>query len=255
MKSFSKQLRQGLAMETKHQVKDVAVAEELTKMYEMESCFLFNMGTKNLDAIRYESFELACGEVLEPNDCIKEIHSSGSAGNLPITTSEGWVMRYIGRLKLTNDSFTNLRTSNWVGKDVILFDAFHEHEPENKYVAPGRRNADQSSKDSSDGYYMAYLVFSGNMLFHTRGGGTSCVVKCSGLTRWQPSKTKVPSRANGAYVTHSIRTDKTAAKILDAIHTLGKQGERISISAVARRIGISREHVNRRYKHLFETKS
>lgn len=55
----------------------------------------------------------------------------------------------------------------------------------------------------------------------------------------------------GAYITHSIRTDKTEHKITIAIEALKRQNKRASKAAVARKIGISREHINRRYQYLF----
>ncbi|EGQ9284494.1 hypothetical protein F7U66_01305 [Vibrio parahaemolyticus] len=161
--------------------------ETFTRLFEMESCFLLEMGSKDFLSIRSESFTLPCGEVLTPGDCITEIHSSGSAGNLPITTSDGWVMRYIGKLTMHKEHFQNLR--HWKDREVVLFDSFNENDNDEKFVAPGRRNKDKECKGSDDNFYMAYLIMSDNRLFHTRGGGTSCCVAGTGLTRWTPGNT------------------------------------------------------------------
>lgn len=56
----------------------------------------------------------------------------------------------------------------------------------------------------------------------------------------------------GAYYAHSIRVSETERRLLETIAELGREGRRISKSEVGRRTGISREHLSRRYKHLFE---
>ncbi|WP_199438385.1 hypothetical protein [Vibrio owensii] len=148
----------------------------------METCLLLQLGTKDILSIRHEDLTLACEETLSPSDCITKIHSSSSAGNQPIETSEGWVMRYVGRLQLLNDHFKNMRC--WNGRDVALFEAFNTENEKDKFVAPGRRNPDKEDKDSEDGYYMAYLIHQDGTLQHSRGGSSSSVCKCIGVTRW-----------------------------------------------------------------------
>ena len=56
----------------------------------------------------------------------------------------------------------------------------------------------------------------------------------------------------GAYHAHSVRVSDTERRLREAIAKLLEEGGRVSKSEVARRTGISREHVSRRYKHLFE---
>lgn len=56
----------------------------------------------------------------------------------------------------------------------------------------------------------------------------------------------------GAYITHSIRVAVTEERLREAITQLRSEGRRVSKSEVGRRTGISREHLCRRYRHLFE---
>ena len=55
----------------------------------------------------------------------------------------------------------------------------------------------------------------------------------------------------GARLTHAIRTGRTEVAISKEIARLRRARKRASKSAVARAIGLSREHVSRRYAHLF----
>ena len=55
----------------------------------------------------------------------------------------------------------------------------------------------------------------------------------------------------GARLTHAIRTGRTEVAISEEIARLRRARKRASKSAVARAIGLSREHVSRRYAHLF----
>jgi hypothetical protein len=56
----------------------------------------------------------------------------------------------------------------------------------------------------------------------------------------------------GAKYTHSKRKQKTEEAIVKAIKQLKAEGKKVTKSAAARLIGISRESISRRYKHLFE---
>jgi len=55
----------------------------------------------------------------------------------------------------------------------------------------------------------------------------------------------------GARLTHRRRTQETEARILVAIDELRAQNTRVTISAVSRHLGISREHLSRRHRQLF----
>ncbi|HZX33036.1 MAG TPA: hypothetical protein VFF03_16925 [Rhodocyclaceae bacterium] len=57
----------------------------------------------------------------------------------------------------------------------------------------------------------------------------------------------------GAYRTHRLRVSSTEEGVLRAIDKLRRSGERVSFSAVARVLDMSREHLSRRYRHLFES--
>jgi DNA adenine methylase len=56
---------------------------------------------------------------------------------------------------------------------------------------------------------------------------------------------------SGAYRTHLTRVKTAEAALMAAIGRLRLQEERVAISAVASMVGMSREHVSRRYQHLF----
>jgi DNA adenine methylase len=55
----------------------------------------------------------------------------------------------------------------------------------------------------------------------------------------------------GAYLTHRQRTGNTEARILSVIATLREQRKRVTFCAVAEQLDMSREHLSRRYRHLF----
>lgn len=55
----------------------------------------------------------------------------------------------------------------------------------------------------------------------------------------------------GAYHTHQRRVESTEAQLVAAIERLRGSGRRPTMSAVAREAGMSREHLGRRYRHLF----
>lgn len=56
----------------------------------------------------------------------------------------------------------------------------------------------------------------------------------------------------GAYVTHLIRSTATEQLVVGAICRLQSVGERVTFTAVARELDMSREHIARRYRHLFD---
>jgi DNA adenine methylase len=71
----------------------------------------------------------------------------------------------------------------------------------------------------------------------------------------KPIKTK-PSTPedrmkDGAHHTHEVRVAQTTRQIVRTIDRLRKSGEEPTMTAVARIVGVSREHVSRRYRHLF----
>jgi CRP-like cAMP-binding protein len=64
----------------------------------------------------------------------------------------------------------------------------------------------------------------------------------------EPSATD--RRRSAAYRTHLARVKSTEAALAEAIRRLRLQSERVTISAVASMVGISRQHVSKRYRHL-----
>lgn len=89
------------------------------------------------------------------------------------------------------------------------------------------------------------------------GKGTGIRTECVWLNPQCQERLSNPQPCNidhglkGAYVTHQIRTDKSEEEIKRVIKDMVNGGEKISKAEVARRTGISREHISRRYTHLF----
>ncbi len=119
---------------------------------------------------------------LEIGDCFTEIGSSGSAGNQPVTLTKPWVQRYRGLLRAKKENFKWL-PDQWDGRDLVLFDAFNSEHDEG-FVSPAYRTKWNGTRDITDGYYIAYLRHCDNQLFHTRGGASSSVCKCTSISRW-----------------------------------------------------------------------
>ena len=224
----------------------------LSKLTEMQTCFIVKLSEIDLAAVRDEPYTLACGDVLNVGDTFTEIGSSGSAGNQPVRVTAPWVQRYRGLLRAKQSHFIGL-ASCWNERDLVLFDAFNSEDPNEGFVSPAYRAKWEGTKDISDGYFMAYLRHGNdNQLFHTRGGSSSSVCKCSSLTRWYaPDEQDIDAQAQGACITRPIWTDETERKICYAIAVLQQQKKRVSIAAVSREVGISRECINRRYQYFF----
>ncbi len=159
---------------------------ELSVLSQMNSCFLLELSPVDIANIRNEPFQLACGDTLNVGDCFLEIGSSGSAGNQPIRLAEPWVQRYRGLLRADKDNFSWLWHS-WHGQDLVLFDAFNPTHVYEGFVSNGYRSSWQGTRNTEDGFYIAYLRYCGNKLFHTRGGSSSSVCHCSSLTRYSPA--------------------------------------------------------------------
>jgi site-specific DNA-cytosine methylase len=66
-----------------------------------------------------------------------------------------------------------------------------------------------------------------------------------------PQKREVCHLAKGAYITHFNRTSKTEQLIVDAINEISATGKKVMKSKVAKKLGITREHISRNYSHLF----
>lgn len=67
----------------------------------------------------------------------------------------------------------------------------------------------------------------------------------------ESSETSISHNAKGAYVTHSKRVSQSELRILTAIAELESSGTKITKTAVAKLVDISREQLSRRYQHLF----
>ncbi len=62
---------------------------------------------------------------------------------------------------------------------------------------------------------------------------------------------KTRQYSSGAYITHQIRTKRTARKIMKAISKFKQEGKRITISSISRESGVSRRQISRSYSYLF----
>src|SRR5438552_230496 len=67
----------------------------------------------------------------------------------------------------------------------------------------------------------------------------------------QPPHTAVEKMRAGAMHTHELRATETTKKILRVLSRLRLDGKKPTMAGVARTIGISREHLSRRYRYLF----
>ncbi|WP_248144837.1 DNA adenine methylase [Photobacterium sp. CCB-ST2H9] len=61
----------------------------------------------------------------------------------------------------------------------------------------------------------------------------------------------VRAQSRTSYVTHHMRTESTESIIKNEIAKVISAGGEVTISGIAKRISLSREHVSRRYRHLF----
>jgi DNA adenine methylase len=77
------------------------------------------------------------------------------------------------------------------------------------------------------------------------------ITTCSG--NGQKVLTPVEKMKAGAHHTHDVRVGQTTKKTVRAIERLLKCGKKPTKAAVARMVEVSRGHLSRRYKHLFET--
>jgi DNA adenine methylase len=61
----------------------------------------------------------------------------------------------------------------------------------------------------------------------------------------------IQKMSHGAYHVHKVRVSYTTKRVLRAMEKLRAEGEKITITAVGKSTKISREHLGRRYGHLF----
>ncbi|MFM2589440.1 hypothetical protein [Vibrio sp. TBV020] len=61
--------------------------------------------------------------------------------------------------------------------------------------------------------------------------------------------------SKGAYITHKKRTNKSEDDIIKAIEKLTNEGANVTKTAVAKVTGMRREHLSRRYQHLFTVRT
>jgi DNA adenine methylase len=64
--------------------------------------------------------------------------------------------------------------------------------------------------------------------------------------------TPVERMREGAHETHKIRVESTTNRVVRAIEKFRASGQRITIVDVARATKMSREHLSRKYGHLFK---
>jgi DNA adenine methylase len=94
----------------------------------------------------------------------------------------------------------------------------------------------------------------------SRGRRVECIwlsptVKTSSVAELkQPDLFSSPTEnmRQGAYHTHKVRISTTEEKLILTINELRNAGERISLTSVAKAANMSREHLGRKYRHLFD---
>lgn len=86
-----------------------------------------------------------------------------------------------------------------------------------------------------------------------RSSRTECLWLSPSAANRKPNLFLTPRERmkDGARVTHKIRVQSTSTRVTRAIERFRAKGERITIMGVARALRMSREHLNRRYRHLF----
>ncbi|CAK1768544.1 hypothetical protein VCRA2119O147_2410005 [Vibrio crassostreae] len=57
--------------------------------------------------------------------------------------------------------------------------------------------------------------------------------------------------SRSAYLSHRVRSEQSEKAIEVAIEALSQAGKPVSKAAVARIVGLRREHISRRYSHCF----
>jgi DNA adenine methylase len=61
----------------------------------------------------------------------------------------------------------------------------------------------------------------------------------------------IERRRHGAYQSHRVRVDATTRKVARAISRFRVAGKKVTISSIGRATGMTREHLSRKYRHLF----
>lgn len=89
------------------------------------------------------------------------------------------------------------------------------------------------------------------------GVGTGIKTECLWLNpqcqdALERGKMGIGHTSRGAYITHHIRAEGTEVKIRQQIEQMLQGGHKVTKSAIAKQIGISREQITRKYSHLFE---
>ena len=73
------------------------------------------------------------------------------------------------------------------------------------------------------------------------------------LTVIEKSANASLGRAEAAHRTHLLRSSQTETVIKSAIANLIGEGKKLSLTAVAEKTSISREHLSRRYRRLIDS--
>jgi len=61
----------------------------------------------------------------------------------------------------------------------------------------------------------------------------------------------IERQRQGAYQSHKVQVDGTTKRVARAISKFRLAGKRVTISSIGRATGMTREHLSRRYRHLF----
>lgn len=74
---------------------------------------------------------------------------------------------------------------------------------------------------------------------------------CSEMLK-QRKTVSIRHTSQNAYVTHHMRAESTEFKVREGIEDALSQGHKVTKSLIAKKIGVSREQISRRYSHIFD---
>lgn len=195
------------------------------------TAYLATLSSPNL--IETLPYVLSGGDVFQVKDKFTSTdNGKGAAGTHGIMMNEGWYQQYEGMINARHE------TGHW--RTFILFSAYT--------IREGLSAVAGFKKELGDHVYIAYADIYGS-LFSCRGPSSTNVAPCKTVQRIELHS--ICHKARGAYITHEKRVEQSEGKIKQALLVLGNSNRAGTKTAVANITGISREHLSRRYQHLF----
>jgi hypothetical protein len=141
------------------------------EVYRTDSGFIVGLPQSEIKKVLKVSFQMACGEILNPGDKFTEIESKGSSGLPPIVLSEGWYQQYFGRIKFKDAAGEE--------KELALFDAFQVEN--GRSALENKRNSNPTLT-----WFIGYTIIGaqGELGYETRSRSIR-VITCSGIVRYE----------------------------------------------------------------------